>query len=233
MNLLARMRSALFSGSFGSGGKGAERPGNPGSPETGPVRGAGALSSDSRKNGRQEARGRRKNEGARDEVFLVFADTGEVIRAEKRLAADAVAVRVMGPPPALRAGCDMVLVVPLAQAFAATALLEKHGQPPLRMVPCGGGMLEPVSLFQVKDYGDWLMVRAANMKVTVAKRDRIIVNVSGGGCPDVPWLAALLVGRPLAEAAVVKEYGSTLCGYALHLALEEMSRRLPEACEHA
>jgi hypothetical protein len=69
------------------------------------------------------------------------------------------------------------------------------------------------------------MVRAANMKITVAKADRRIVNVSGGGCPDVPWLASQLVGRTLDTAPNPRGIGHTLCGYALALAFEEMRRQ--------
>jgi len=85
-------------------------------------------------------------------------------------------------------------------------------------------MLEPVSLYQTTDFGQWLMVRAANMKLTVDKKSRVIVNISGGGCPDVPALAELLVGRTLAEAPAPAEHGHTLCSYALELAFQEARR---------
>jgi len=69
------------------------------------------------------------------------------------------------------------------------------------------------------------MVRAANMKLTVDKETRAIVNISGGGCPDVPYLAQEMVGKPLADAPAPEEIGHTLCGYALQLAYEEMRRQ--------
>ena len=156
--------------------------------------------------------------------FLVFANTGEVMRAESILKREAVPVTVMAPPPALRTGCDMVLVIPLAHAFRAVTLLENSGLPPLCMTPVSESLLEPVSLFQTRDYGQWLMVRAANMKITIEKASGRIVNVSGGGCPDVPYLAARLVGRDIREADIVREHGRTLCGYALHLAATELLR---------
>ena len=167
------------------------------------------------------------------DAFLVFANTGEVIRAETVLRDTGLPARVMGPPPNLRTGCDMVVVCPLIHTYAALQLLEKEGIAPLQAVPAGEGMLEPVSLYAVKDYGEWLMVRAANMKITVRKEDRRIVNVSGGGCPDVPYLAALLVGDTLDAAHLVREQGQTLCGYALDLAMTELIRRLdaPEGLE--
>ena len=157
------------------------------------------------------------------EAFLVFANTGEVIQAERILTDGGMTVRIMAPPPALRTGCDMVLVIPLMHGFRAVAMLEEHALAPLRMAPAGEKLLEPVSLFQTKDYGEWLMVRAANMKLTVEKASGRIVNVSGGGCPDVPYLAARMIGKTIHEADLAKEHGQTLCGYALHLALRELN----------
>ena len=171
------------------------------------------------KPGKKEAQTVRESE-----AFLAFANTGEVIQAEKLLKSSGMSVRVMAPPPSLRTGCDMVLVTPLVHGFRALALLEKANVPPLMMTPVGEALLEPVSLFQTRDYGDWLMVRAANMKLTVEKASGTIVNVSGGGCPDVPYLAARLVGRHLGETELAKEHGQTLCGYALFLAAEELRR---------
>lgn len=157
-------------------------------------------------------------------AFLAFADTGEVIRAEAVLRQAGLDVTVMAPPPSLRTGCDMVLVVPLMLAFHAATLLEEQSLPPLQMTPVAEGLLEPVSLFQTKDYGGWIMVRAANMKITAEKATGRIVNVSGGGCPDVPYLAARMLGRSVHEKDLAREHGRTLCGYALHLALQELQK---------
>ena len=68
------------------------------------------------------------------------------------------------------------------------------------------------------------MVRAANMKLTMEKASGRIVNVSGGGCPDVPYLARQIIGKSIHEADLIKEQGKTLCGYALHLASQELHR---------
>jgi hypothetical protein len=85
-------------------------------------------------------------------------------------------------------------------------------------------MLKPVDLYYVKDFGQYRMVRAANMKLTIDKNSLIIANISGGGCPDIPYLAAEMVGKSLSGAPSPREIGHTLCGYTLHLAYEEMRR---------
>ena len=68
------------------------------------------------------------------------------------------------------------------------------------------------------------MVRAANMKITVDKKTLTIVNISGGGCPDVPYLAKKICGKNLQNAPHPRDIGHTLCGYALELAFKEIKR---------
>jgi len=160
-----------------------------------------------------------------DRGILVFASTSEVIRAEKCLTAAGWIIEVMGPPPEIQSGCDLVIKFPLMKKLEILRLLAANKLTPLHSVPVTGPLLKPVDLFQVKDFGRYLMVRAANMKLTVDKETRIIVNVSGGGCPDVPYLAYKLVGQTLEDAPRPRDIGHTVCGYALQLALEEMERQ--------
>nr|MDA3835696.1 hypothetical protein [Spirochaetales bacterium] len=103
--------------------------------------------------------------------------------------------------------------------------LKKAGVVPRKIVPVSSPLLKPVNLFHIKDFGQHLMVRAANMKLTIDKDTKIIVNISGGGCPDVPYLAQEMVGRSLENAPRPREIGHTLCGYALELAFEEIERQ--------
>lgn len=167
---------------------------------------------------------RRKGGSAMEQGFLVFEQTGDVISAERLLRKEGFAVEVKAPPAALRKGCDMVVVCPIMAHLKIRALLEKEGLHPLDYVPVSDPLLGPVSLFQVTDFGKWFMVRAANMKVTVEKESGRIVNVSGGGCPDVPYLAGLLLGKSLDEADEPRLHGKTLCSYALQRAFEEAKR---------
>ncbi len=157
--------------------------------------------------------------------ILVFEHTSEVIKAERILKKAGWKIRVMGPPPEIRSGCDLVIEIPLIQELNILRTLENVGTPPMEIVPVSSPLLKPVDLFQNKDFGKYLMIRAANMKLTVEKETGTIVNISGGGCPDVPYLASKMVGMSLNEAPSPREIGHTLCGYALQLAYEEMRRR--------
>lgn len=153
--------------------------------------------------------------------LLVFANTSEVIRAEKVLKEAGYQVQVKGPPPELQTGCDLVIDFPLVEELRVRRLLAAVRLTPLQVVPVTSPLLQPVDIFQIKNYGAYLMVRAANMKLTVEKATKKIVNVSGGGCPDVPYLAQALVDQTLSMAPEPRELGHTLCGYALQLALEK------------
>ncbi|MDY6971371.1 MAG: DUF3343 domain-containing protein [Thermodesulfobacteriota bacterium] len=167
----------------------------------------------------------REDERNLDRGILVFENTSEVIRAETVLKAKAWNIRVMGPPPEIRKGCDLVIEFPLIEGLNILRTLKEAGAEPVEMVPVRGPLLRPVDLFHAKDFGRYLMIRAANMKLTVDKETMIIVNISGGGCPDVPYLAHEMVGKSMNEAPDPRTIGHTLCGYALQLAYEEMRRR--------
>lgn len=160
-----------------------------------------------------------------DRGFLSFHNTSEVIKAESVLKQNGWQVRVMGPPPELRTGCDLVIEFPLVEQLNILRVLKAKKLQPIEAVPVDNPLLKPVDLFKTTDYGRYLMVRAANMKLTIDKETVRIVNVSGGGCPDVPYLGARLVGQDLRQAPSPRELGHTLCGYALQLAYEEMKRQ--------
>lgn len=169
-----------------------------------------------KKNGRKEK--------SPDRGFLVFHNTSEVIKAETILKKHGWNVRVMGPPPELRTGCDLVIEFPLIEQLNILRLLEEKKVPSINAVPVNSPLLKPIELLRTKDYGEYIMVRAANMKLTVEKKTLRIVNISGGGCPDVPYVSEELVGKTLKEAPSPKEIGHTLCAYALHMAYEEMKK---------
>jgi hypothetical protein len=164
-----------------------------------------------------------------DRGILVFENTSEVIHAENVLKSKGWKIRVMGPPPEIRSGCDLVIEFPLIEELNILRTLREVDVCPLEVVPVTSPLLQPVDLFQTKDFGRYLMVRAANMKLTVDKETQMIVNISGGGCPDVPYLAREMVGRSLDEAPSPREIGHTLCGYALQLAYEEMERQCSQS----
>jgi hypothetical protein len=162
----------------------------------------------------------------KDRGILVFENTTEVIRAENVLKVGGWRIKVMGPPPEVRSGCDLVIEFPLLEELAIIRKLAEVNLKPLQAVPVTSVLLEPVDLLHEKEYGKYLMVRAANMKITVDKGTQLIVNISGGGCPDVPYLAEQMVNKYLKDAPHPRDVGYTLCAYALQIAYD----RVVELC---
>lgn len=166
------------------------------------------------------------NSQHQDRGILVFENTTEVIRAEKALKGEGWEIKVMGPPPEIRSGCDLVIEFPVIEELSIIRKLSEINIKPLQAVPVNSVLLEPVDLLHEKEYGKYLMVRAANMKITVDKDTHLIVNVSGGGCPDVPYLAEQMVNKYLHNAPHPRDVGYTLCAYALQIAYD----RVVELC---
>lgn len=161
-----------------------------------------------------------------DRGIIVFENTTEVIRAENVLKTQGWNVKVMGPPPDIRSGCDLVIEFPLIEELSIIRRLSEVNIKPIQVVPVNSVLLEPVNLLHEKEFGKYLMVRAANMKITVDRETKLIVNVSGGGCPDVPYLAEQMVNKLLSKAPQPRDIGYTLCAYALQIAYD----RVVEKC---
>jgi len=171
-------------------------------------------------------RGKRKEDSLDVESvtrgLLIFSNTNDVIQAEQILKEEGHDIKVVSPPPDFRTGCDLCIEFPLVQEPGITRMLEEIGRSPIEVVPISSDGLEPLKLCRIKDFGQFLMVRAANMKITVDKTTQKIVNISGGGCPDVPYLAYEMLGKTLSEATEPVGIGYTLCAYSLNIAYQEM-----------
>jgi len=153
--------------------------------------------------------------------LVIFMDVPDAISAEKALKGDGYAVRLIAPPPALRKGCDLAIEINLVEQVGIERLLEEKGVPYVEISPLRLGTAELLDIVKVTDFGDAVMVKAANMKLTFNKRTGIILNTSGGGCPDIPHLHAELIDRGLAQAPRPKDIGFTLCALMLDRAFEE------------
>lgn len=165
---------------------------------------------------------RKKEQPSSDGGGLVlFDDVSEAIKAEKTLWSQGYATRLVAPPPALRKGCDLALEINLVEQAGIERLLRQRGAPYVAIVPLRERASELLQIVKVTDFGPWLMVKAGNMKLAFEKDSGIIVNTSGGGCPDIPYLHAQLIGKNLAEAPRPKELGHTLCALMLDRAFEE------------
>ncbi len=156
--------------------------------------------------------------------IVLFPDVASAIRSEGILKKSGYEVKLVAPPPELRMGCDLAIEINLVEQMGIERLLKEEDAPYVRIAPLKKGAQELLSIVKLTDFGRWMMVKAGNMKLTYDKETGIMVNISGGGCPDVPYLNLQLVGKHLAEAPRPRELGFTLCAMMLDCALLECQR---------
>ena len=156
--------------------------------------------------------------------LVLFPAVRQALDAHQVLREAGYMARLVAPPPQLRKGCDLAVEVKLVEKLAIERCLEQKGVTHLSLEPLKAGTSPLLEIVTVTDFGRWLMVKAGNMKLTFAKDNGEIVNTSGGGCPDIPYLHAELVGKSLTEAPRPKQIGFTLCVLMLEQALVEALR---------
>ena len=124
-------------------------------------------------------------------------------------------------PPELRRGCDLAVEINLVEQPGIERVLKEKDVAYISIDPIRIKTAPLLEVVKVTDFGDWVMVKAGNMKITYEKSSGIIVNVSGGGCPDIPYLHAKLLDKRLDKAPRPKDLGFTLCATNLDRALDE------------
>lgn len=153
-------------------------------------------------------------------IFELFRDA---MRAEYVLKKAGFDIKSGAPPPEVRTGCDLGISVPSQDVKSAERALLDDGIPILDVVFTFEEELPPLQISKLVkkvDYGNYLMIRVGNMKLTFEKKTGVIVNISGGGCPDIPLLALKMVGQSLDKAPQPNDVGFTLCAYTLQKAYE-------------
>ena len=153
--------------------------------------------------------------------LVLFMEVQEAIKAEKVLRSAGYTVRLVAPPLALRKGCDLSVEINLVEQPGIERVLNQRDVVYVSINPLKTGTSELLEIVKVTDFGDWVMVKAGNMKLTFNKESGVIVNTSGGGCPDIPHLHIELIDKLLTEAPWPRDIGFTLCALMLDRALGE------------
>lgn len=160
-------------------------------------------------------------------IFL-FDQVSEAIKAEAVLKTAGYDVELVAPPPHLRAGCDLAVAISSMERLGAERALAERDAEARGWVDTLEGTMDLADIITTEDFGEWLMVRAGNMKITVEKASGRIVNTSGGGCPDIPYLNLEFVGSNIGDGRRPRDIGYTLCGLMLDRAFVEAQRLLAE-----
>lgn len=164
----------------------------------------------------------------------MFGSVLKALQAEKALKEHDIACELLVPPLELRTGCDLAVAIDEFEVVEAKKAVEAAGLTVTdeRLNTLGTAQLSTVVTtheFEGADGKRYIMVRAGNMKITVETKSGLIVNTSGGGCPDIPFLNISLVGKTLKEAPHPRQLGKTLCGLMLERAFIEACNRLDVA----
>jgi hypothetical protein len=153
--------------------------------------------------------------------LVLFLDVPDAMKAERVLKEAGYTIKLVAPPPELRKGCDLAVEINLVEQPGIERLLDQKDVAYVGVTPLKVSTSELLEIVKVTDFGRWLMVKAANMKLTFDKESGVIVNTSGGGCPDIPIIHLSLVDKGLAEVPRPKDIGFSLCALMLDRALEE------------
>lgn len=158
--------------------------------------------------------------------ILLYGTVQEVILVERLLRGRGFQVRMVAPPPEYRVGCDLAVEFDLLEQEAVETVLAREASTPLRIVSTKEMLPDVMRRASFAELDGYLMCRAGNMKLTVDVRDHRIVNVSGGGCPDIPGVARELHGVRLEEARDPVDLGHSLCAFLLQMAFDALKARL-------
>ncbi|MFO8011520.1 MAG: DUF3343 domain-containing protein [Dehalococcoidia bacterium] len=153
--------------------------------------------------------------------LVLFEDVPQAIRTEKVLRKAGYQVKLVAPPPALRKGCDLSVEINLVEQMGIERLLGEQNLAYMEISPLREKSSDLLDMVKVTDFGNAVMVKAGNMKISFDKSTGVILNTSGGGCPDIPYLHAELIDKKLAEAPRPKDIGFTLCALMADRAFEE------------
>ncbi len=161
----------------------------------------------------------------KDKALIVFDYIYHAMRAKHVLEEAGFNIREVAPPVDYRTGCDLSIQVGTDGVEASDDLLIEKDVLILDILFMPSSTsLTPIyltKLIKVVDYGDYIMVRCGNMKITFVKETGKIVNISGGGCPDIPYLGMKLYGTVLGEGPRPREIGKTICAYTCEHAYEK------------
>ncbi len=144
----------------------------------------------------------------------------QAITAEKILKAGGQEAKLVAPPPHLRQGCDLALEINLVEKTGVERLLDEKGAHYMEILPLrGAGKL--LDIVKTRYFDGACMVKAGNMKLTFDTATGVILNISGGGCPDIPYLHVSMLDQKITEVERPREKGFTLCALMLDRAFAE------------
>lgn len=161
----------------------------------------------------------------RPKGILLYGSVQEVIQTHKMLETQGFQVRLVAPPPEVRVGCDLAIEFNLIEQEAIEAIIKKEASIPYKIVSTKEMLPDILKRSLIADIDGYIMCKAGNMKITIDKKEHRIVNISGGGCPDIPYVAEQLYNIKINEAKNPIDIGNSLCSYMLQIAFDALKNK--------
>ena len=153
--------------------------------------------------------------------IILFKDVADAMKGEKAVHTAGYEARLIAPPPEMRMGCDLALEINLVEKHGIERVFTEQNVQFLQIIPSAGDASGMCEIVKVTDFDKWYMIKSGNMKLSFEKESGLIVNISGGGCPDIPYLNAEMVDKTLILSPQPRDLGYTLCATMLQRAYEE------------
>ncbi len=147
-------------------------------------------------------------------AIILFELVQDGMQAEEALKTAGYECQAVAPPPEVRLGCDLAVLIDAQQQVGIERVLNDLQIPYVDVVFPKMVDLRRLNVYKEVDFGRWMMVRCGNVKITYEKETLMIVNVSGGAGSDVPNITQNLLGKKLGEAPPPRSFGYTLCAYS-------------------
>lgn len=158
--------------------------------------------------------------------ILLYGSVQEVIQTNKMLESEGFQVRLVAPPPEVRVGCDLAIEFNLIEQEAIETIIKKEGSDPYKIVSTKEMLPDILKRSLIVEIDGYIMCKAGNMKITIDKNEHRIVNISGGGCPDIPYVAEQLYKARIEEAKNPIEVGNSLCSYMLQISFDALKNKV-------
>ena len=158
--------------------------------------------------------------------ILLYGSVQEVIQTNKMLESEGFQVRLVAPPPEVRVGCDLAIEFNLIEQEAIETTIKKEGSDPYKIVSTKEMLPDILKRSLIVEIDGYIMCKAGNMKITIDKNEHRIVNISGGGCPDIPYVAEQLYKVRIQEARNPIEVGNSLCSYMLQISFDALKKKV-------
>jgi hypothetical protein len=158
--------------------------------------------------------------------ILLYGSVQEVIQTHKMLESEGFLVRLVAPPPEVRIGCDLAIEFDLIEQEAIETIIKRERSNPYKIVSTKEMLPDILKRSLFVEMGGYLMCKSGNMKITIDKKDHSIVNISGGGCPDIPYVAEQLYKVKIEEARDPIKTGNSLCAYMLQISFDALKDKV-------